>query len=97
MLLFSPGGPIYVLAQFPASWRGICVQKPKRDHYEQGVIFEIILKSWLLATFLLLIHKSNRTASFSMMIYFLLPREQEMNDEFLHQLGIQSFKNISRE
>ena len=28
---------------------------------------------------------------------FLSPREQEMNDEFWPQLGIQSFKNISRE
>ena len=27
---------------------------------------------------------------------FLSPREQEMNDEFWPQLGIQSFKNISR-
>ena len=46
MLLFSSGGPIYVLAQFPASWRGICVQKPKRNHYEQGVIFEIMLNNF---------------------------------------------------
>ena len=59
--------------------------------------YEIMLKSWLWGTFLLLIHKSNLTASFSMMIYFLPPREQEMNDEFWPQLGIQSFKNISRE
>ena len=78
MLLFSSGRPFYVLAQFPASWRGICVQKPKRNHYEQGVIFEIMLnnffKSWLCLTFLLLIHKSNLTASFSMMIYFFITK-----------------------